>query len=345
MTGRARQGGGAKRAVLKAIASYLPEHQLTNEDLAREYPDWEPQKIFSKTGIRVRHIAAPGECASDLGVAAAERLFETASCRRGDIDFLLFCTQSPDYFLPATACTMQSRLGLSQNCGALDFNQGCSGFVYGLSLARGLIDSDAAGNVLLVTAETYSKYLDSNDRSTRTIFGDGASAAVITAVDDAEELIGPFVFGTDGRGAGELIVRTGAMRNPASTDTEAKIGTAPTHRTLYMNGPEVFNFTIRELPATIDRLLQKARLRLEEINYFVFHQANEFMLEHLRKKLSIPRQKFCINLESYGNTVSSTIPMALEIAMCRNQVKTGDRVMIVGFGVGFSWAAAMIKLI
>jgi 3-oxoacyl-[acyl-carrier-protein] synthase-3 len=325
---------GPPRATLKAIASHLPECTLTNDDLAKQVPKWTADGIFTKTGIRERHVAAREECSSDLGIRAATRLFEFGVCRPEDIDFLLLCTQSPDYFLPATACVMQERLGLRTCSGALDFNQGCSGFVYGLSLAKGLIETNAARNVLLITAETYSKFIDPKDASTLVLFGDGAAATLISATDNSEDLIGPVVFGTDGRGAKNLIVRSGGMRCGRETGS----------RHLYMNGPEIFNFTLNTIPPLVSELLRKAGITTDEVDYFVFHQANRFMLEHLRQKIGVPAGKFCINLDSYGNTVSSTIPMALEIAMAQQQIRSGDRVMLVGFGVGYSWAASMIRM-
>ena len=205
------------RAAVKAVASYLPPGLLTNEHLAGEFGDWDAAKILEKTGIARRHVAAEDECASDLGVEAARRLFASGACTASDVDFLLFCTQSPDYFLPTTSCLMQERLGLRTDCGALDFNQGCSGYVYGLALAKGLVESGAARNVLLVTAETYSKFINPHDRGVRTIFGDGAAATLVAGVESDEELLGPFVFGTDGRGACNLIVPSGGARRPGAT--------------------------------------------------------------------------------------------------------------------------------
>ena len=185
---------------------------MTNEDLATELGAWTADKIFEKTGIRTRRIAAENECASDLGVAAAQRLFEGGTYGPGDVDFLIFCTQSPDYFLPASACTMQARLGLRTSCGALDINQGCSGFVYGLALAKSLVEAGTASCVLLVTADTYSKFLHPRDRTVRTIFGDGAAATLVVRSDAEDEAIGPFVMGTDGRGACQLMVPAGGLR-------------------------------------------------------------------------------------------------------------------------------------
>lgn len=334
------------KARLKAIASHLPSTRLTNEQLAADFPDWTPAKILEKTGIRERRVAAPGECASDLGVEAAEKLFASGACRREEIDYLIFCTQSPDYFLPATACLLQSRLKLKTSCGALDINQGCSGFVYGLSLAKGLVETGAAANVLLITAETYSKFINPRDRSVRTLFGDGAAASLITAAESERELIGPFVFGTDGTGAHQLIVKAGGHRTPPTPENaivkEAEGGNYRSEQNLYMDGPEIFNFTIRVLPETVVRLLEKAQLTFEQVDWFVFHQANRFMLEFLRRKMRIPTEKFPVAMEGCGNTVSSTIPIVLEQMQANGQFKPGQQIMLVGFGVGLSWAACML---
>jgi len=335
-------------AVIAAIAHHLPARELTNEDLASELGDWTPEKIFEKTGIRTRRIAAAQECASDLGVAAAQRLFEGGACDPGAIDFLIFCTQSPDYFLPATACTVQARLGLPTSCGAVDINQGCSGFVYGLALAKSLVESGTASRVLLVTADTYTKFLHPRDRAVRTIFGDGAAATLVVGKEAAEESIGPFVLGTDGRGACQLIVPAGGLRRRASAETavalEAEGGNWRSAQNLYMNGPEIFNFTLSAVPPLVEQLRLKCNGGVQEVDYYVFHQANRFMLERLRNKLKIAPEKFCIDLEDCGNTVSSTIPLALERARRAGRITSGQRVMLVGFGVGFSWAATMIRV-
>jgi len=339
--------GARRRAAVKAVASYLPADLLTNEQLARELGGWDAQKILEKTGIAVRHIAAPNECSSDLGVAAAQRLFSKGACAPADIDFLLFCTQSPDYFLPTTACLVQDRLGLRLDCGALDFNQGCSGFVYGLSLAKSLIETGSAENVLLITAETYSKFINPRDRSVRTIFGDGAAATLLSAVESDRELIGPFVFGTDGRGAGELIVPAGGMRQPIgceqTVETEDGRGNWRSERNLYMNGPEIYRFTVETIPGLLEQLLEKSGYRIEDVDHFIFHQANKFMLDRLRARTPIPEEKFWVDLEDTANTVSSTIPIALEKAICRGHVRSGDRLALVGFGVGYSWGAVMME--
>lgn len=334
-------------AVIKAISSYLPSQKLTNKQLAQEYQDWGVDKIFEKTGISERSIAMPNECASDLGIAAAHKLFATGVCSPKDVDFLLFCSQSPDHFLPATACIVQDRLGIKTSCGALDFGLGCSGFVYGLALAKGLIETGAAGNILLITAETYTKFIHPRDRSVRTIFSDGAAATLVTNVPDVEDALGPFVFGTDGRGANKLIVPAGAFRMPATPETaiakDDGTGNFRSAQNLFMDGPELFNFTLKVVPELVRSLLEKSQMALDDVDYFVFHQANRFMLEQLRKKIRIPIEKFCINLELYGNTVSATIPMALEIAKEQKRINNRCRIMLVGFGVGYSWGATIIR--
>lgn len=335
-------------AAIRAVEYYLPEEVLTNQALASSFPEWSLEKIAAKTGIVERHLAAPEECASDLAVAAARKLFHSGMCTPGEIDFLLFCTQSPDYFLPTTACILQDRLGLPTTAGALDFNLGCSGFVYGLSLAKGLIETGQAANVLLLTAETYSKHMHREDKSVRALFGDGAAAVLVQSRHDAptaaEPWIGPFIFGTDGKGKENLIVPTGGMRRPAATRQGAD-PSLPKEQAdqLHMNGPEIFSFTLRVVPQTVGQLLARAGKAIDGIDLFVFHQANRYMLEHLRDKLHIPPEKFVEALSHCGNTVSSTIPIALKEAVERQQLRPGMLVMLVGFGVGYSWGATLIR--
>ena len=335
-------------AAVQAIASYLPETRLTNEQLAHEFGDWDAAKILEKTGVASRPIAGADECASDLGVAAARRLFERGACRPEDVDFLLFCTQSPDYALPSTACLVQDRLGLRTDCGALDFNQGCSGFVYGLSLAKSLVEAGVAGRVLLITAETYSKFIHPRDRSVRTIFGDGAAATLVGALEDEEAFIGPLVLGTDGRGWRNLIVPVSGARRQRTPETavatERESGNWRSEEQLFMNGPEILTFTLRTVPRAVAALLERWQQPLEAVDYFIFHQASKFMLERLRDKLGIPAAKFWLQMERCGNTVSATIPIGLESAAAEGLIGRGSRVMVVGFGVGYSWAAAMLRL-
>lgn len=332
------------KAAIEAIDYHLPEATLGTEDLAREFPNWSVAKIEQKTGIRQRRIASPVECSSDLGIAAARRLFAGGKARPENIDFLLFCTQSPDYFLPTTACLIQDALGIPKHAGALDFNLGCSGFVYGLGMAKGLIETSQASNVLLITAETYSKFIHPEDRSTRTIFGDAAAATLIAGRNLACESIGPIVYGTDGSGAPNLIVPVGGARQ-RNGDPDEKTDAEGNRRgsgNLYMNGPEVFAFTMREVPSSISALLRRTSTSIEDYDLFIFHQANLYMLNHLRKALQIPEEKFYLAFGHCGNTVSSTIPIALAHAAAEGRLSPGNRVMLAGFGVGYSWATASV---
>jgi 3-oxoacyl-[acyl-carrier-protein] synthase-3 len=335
------------QATIAAVEYHFPEHRLTNEQLAGEFPEWSVEKIEEKTGIAERWIAAEGECSSDLGVAAARKLFESGVCKPAEVDYILFCTQSPDYFLPTTGCVMQQRLGIPTSAGALDFNLGCSGYVYGLGLAKALVETGQATNVLLVTAETYSKFIHPKDKSVRTLFGDAGAATLVRGVAGNEELIGPFVYGTDGSGAENLIVPTGGMRQRMAPAGEETIidsdGNLRSVANLYMNGPEIFAFTLRVVPKVVHELLARAGKGLGDIDLFVFHQANQYMLEHLRKKLKIPAEKFFLGMRHCGNTVSCTIPIALKQAAQEGRIQPGHLVMLVGFGVGYSWGATLIR--
>jgi 3-oxoacyl-[acyl-carrier-protein] synthase-3 len=258
----------------------------------------------------------------------------------------LFCTQSPDYFFPTSACIIQEKLGIPITTGALDFNLGCSGFVYGLGLAKGLIESRAAKNVLLITAETYSKLMHPKDKSVRTIIGDGAASTLISASDNGS--LGPFIFGTDGKGAEKIILRAGGFRLPKSEETGVdkidEFGNITNENTMYMNGADVFNFTLKTVPGLVNDLRAKSGLSDEQIDLYIFHQANKYMLDALRKKIKIPEEKFYTFMSNCGNTVSSTIPIALYNAIKENKVSSGSKIMIVGFGVGLSWAAGIVKL-
>ncbi len=323
-----------KSASIGPIAIHLPEAVEDNADLQAEFPGWNMDLIYAKTGILARHVAAPDQCASDLGVAAAEKLFAQHGIDRQSIDFLLFCTQTPDYPLPTTACLVQDRLGLPTSTGALDFNLGCSGFVYGLSLADGLIRGGMARRVLLITAETYSKYIDPTDRSLRTIFGDGAAATLIEADGDAS--LSSFVFGTDGSGANALMVAEGGARPSSDALQPSKRKRWPS--SLYMDGPELVKFTLEVVPSMIDRVLDASRWTTDDVDMYLMHQATFFMLEHLRARLNLEEEKLPVELEHCGNTVSSTIPMLIHDLRRSGRLRPGKQSLLIGFGVGLSWA-------
>jgi len=330
-----------KNIFIKAISYYLPEQILTNEDLVKDFPEWSVEKVASKIGVNKRHIAAKNETAADMAEKAAEKLFSENKIDKTTVDFLLLCTQSPDYFLPTSACMLQDKLGLSTSCGALDFNLGCSGYIYGLAMAKGLIAGGIATNVLLLTAETYSKHLHSKDKGNRTIFGDGATASLISTDGFAE--IGNFSLGTDGRGAENLIVKKGGLRHPdALNDLSFDEGGNPISSDyLFMDGSEIFNFTLENVPVSVSETLLKNSMKQEDIDLFIFHQANRYMMNFLRKKIKIEEEKFYYYLENVGNTVSSTIPIAL--CEAKKEDKLHGFVLLCGFGVGYSWGGAILK--
>jgi len=330
-------------AFIKAISYYLPEEIISNDILNKLHPEWSIEKIQSKTGIIQRHVSAADEFSSDMGIKAAKKLFDEHKILPSEINFLLFCTQSPDYFLPTTACVIQEKLGLPTSCGALDFNLGCSGYIYGLALAKGLIKSGIAKNVLLITSETYSKFIHINDKSNKTIFGDAASATLISTTGFGK--IEEFSLGTDGKGADNLIVKEGGMRFPNKSYLEFvdDYGNVKSPSFLHMNGPEIFSFTSNFVPSLIEDVLIKNNLSIDSIDLFILHQANLFILEHLRKKIKIPKEKFFVHLENCGNTVSSTVPIALNEAILNHKIIENNKCLLAGYGVGYSWGACLLS--
>ena len=331
------------KVYIKALSYYLPERIVTNAELLKDFPEWSVDKVTAKVGVTSRHLAADNETAGDLAEKAARRLFEEYGISPSEIDFLLLCTQSPDYFLPSTACLLQHRLGIPVTSGAFDYNLGCSGCIYGLAGAKGLVSAGIARNVLLLTAETYSKYLHPSDKSNRSIFGDGAAACLIST--DGFVEIGDFVCGTDGSGAENLIVKTGAskQRKPTGIFKEDEEGHTWYDDYLYTNGGAIFNFTLETVPVLVRQLLDKSGSQKEEIDYFIFHQANKFMLNTIRKVCVLPKEKFYVSLENTGNTVSSTVLIGLKDCLLNGTIKAGMQVVVAGFGVGLSWGGTILK--
>lgn len=331
------------KAYIKGISYYLPERIVTNEELLQEFPEWSVEKVAAKVGVNARHLADSDETAGDMAEKAARRLFSEYGIKVEEIDFVMLCTQSPDYFLPSTACILQHRLGIPTTAGAFDYNLGCSGCIYGLAIAKGLISAGIAKNVLVLTAETYNKYLHPSDKSNRSIFGDGAAACLVSTEGMAE--IGDFALGTDGSGAENLIVKSGASRQRQATgfsctDDE---GHKRFDDYLYMNGGAIFNFTLDAVPNMMNQVLERNGMEKDNIDYYVFHQANKFMLNTIRKVCVLPKDKFYINLENTGNTVSSTVMIALKDSLDKCIIQNGMTVMITGFGVGLSWAGTILK--
>lgn len=331
------------KAYIKGISYYLPSEILTNETLNQDFPEWSVEKVTTKTGILQRPISAETETAGDMAVEAARSLFDEYSILPEQIDFVLLCTQSPDYYLPTTACLIQDKLGIPTSAGAFDFNLGCSGYIYGLAVAKGLIFGGIAKNILLLTSETYSKYIHPRDKGNRSLFGDAAAATWITTDGMAE--IGDFSLGTDGKGSDNLIVYTGGARCKSLKNNQIKDenGALLSSDHLYMNGAEIFNFTLNAVPPLVESILQKNETTMDEIDLVVFHQANKFMLNTIRKVCDINKDKFYIDLEKTGNTVSSTIPIALKDALSKGDIIEGANVLIAGFGVGYSWGGSVLK--
>lgn len=330
-------------AYIKAISYYLPENVVTNEGLLKEFPEWSVDKVAAKVGIDSRRVAGENETACDLAEKAALKLFEEYQIDPKSIDFLLLCTQSSDYFLPSTSCILQDRLGIPTSAGAFDYNLGCSGCIYGMAVAKGLIAGGIAKNILLLTAETYNKYLHPSDKSNRSIFGDAAAACLISTEGIAD--IGEFSLGTDGSGAKYLIVESGAARQKIATGQETIDADGHIRRDdyLYMDGSAIFNFTLDAVPAMMTDILAKNHMEKDAVDYFVFHQANKFMLNTIRKVCALPNDKFYVNLTETGNTVSSTVMIGLKQCWDAGSITSGMKVMITGFGVGLSWGGTILK--
>ena len=334
-------------AYLNYIESYIPERKLTNAQISSEHPEWEAEKIALKTGIFFRGIAEKDQTSLDLGFLAAKTLIDKYDLKE-KVDFLLFCTQTPDFFLPTSACILQERLGLNKNIGALDFNLGCSGYIYGLGLAKGLLLTGQAKNILLITGETYSKLIHDDDKSNKTIFGDAGTATYISnqPIEEAINLrIGSFSYGTDGSGHDSLIVKNGGFRNRNKFANQILDEDNKFHRNdnfLFMNGKEIFSFSSSHVPNIIRDNLLLNNEQLENIDLFILHQANSFMLDFIRKKCNISSDKFFIDMKETGNTVSNTIPIAIEKNQNSGILDSKKKVLICGFGVGLSLGAVTL---
>ena len=326
------------KAYITKIEYVLPENKVDNPK----------NRLTKKTGILSRHICAEDEIASDLAIRAAEKLL-SEKIDRSTIDFFILCTQSPDYYLPTTACVLQDKLGLSNDCGAFDYNLGCSGYIYGLSIAKGLIESGQARKVLLLTAETYSKYINPKDNTVYPLFGDAATATIIEAVDCEKSGLEGFVLGTNGAGYQNLIVPVGGMRQRMQstelTEQTDEYGNYRTNRDLYMHGSAISDFALDVVPKTVEKILAKTGMGKADVDYYVFHQANKFMLQFLQMKCDLLDYPYWNDVKEYGNTVSCSIPIALvDMLEANKDTKKINKVMSIGFGVGLSWGGCIIDL-
>ena len=319
-------------ARIKSIEYHLAAQRVTNQDLAKENPDWNFTLIEKITGILTRHIVSKTESSLDLAVGAAEKIFKSGVVAREDIDGLIYCTQSPEYVLPSSACVMQERLKLPVSTAAFDYNLGCSGYIYGLAIGSAMLETRILNRILLICADTYSQYIDRSDRTTRTVFGDGAAATLLERSDD-HQTIGPFVLGTDGSGKDKIMVTPKLVDNTLAREKYR----------LYVDGPGTYLFALQRVPETVEGLLRKAEKSIEDIDCFVFHQASRFVIDELRKVLSLKEEKVFCCYEDIGNTVSASIPIALKKAEEKRVIKTGDLIMLVGFGVGLSWGSCLVR--
>lgn len=319
---------------IQAIAYKLGSRTERGSDMVRDNPNWNLAEIEEKTGIKTRHIVGVGETAADLAEGAARALFDRG-VDPNEIGALIFVSQSPDYALPTTACLLQHRLGLLTNCMSFDVNLGCSGFVYGLGISVSLIDSGLATNVLLLCSDNYSRYIGKNDRTCRPIFSDGGAAVLVGKGGSATA--GGFVFGSDGSGGENLIVEnSGGRRSVESTATSF----VPS---LYMDGPQVFMFTMAAVPKLVMRILDAYGTDIDEVDLFIFHQASALVLRNIARQLKLPAGKVFSNITHVGNTVSATIPIALADAALEGKLVQKQKILICGFGVGYSWGGAIIE--
>jgi 3-oxoacyl-[acyl-carrier-protein] synthase III len=331
----------AAKSRVAGVEYALPEKRVTNADLQRLHPDWRMEEVARRTGVLERRVCGPAETASDLAYAACSQLIDRLAIPRSEIGAIILCTQSPDYVMPPSACLLQHRLGLPTTVAAFDYTLACSGFVYGLFIADALVRSGAIDNVLLATADSYSRYLHPDDRSTVTLFGDGGAAALICRAAPDQGGIGRFVLGTDGASASRFMIPAGGARRPRSTEPVLDPRQSPNH--VCMDGPGVLAFVRERVPPAVQQLLVESGLTMKDIDLVVFHQASQVSLDYLTRWLAIPPEKTFNGIALVGNAVSASIPIALRDAELSGRLPAGARVMLVSFGVGLSWGACTLN--
>lgn len=326
-------------ACIKALETYLPERVEFNEG---------DERFLEKLGVRSRHIAARDQSAGDLAFEAARILLDRHAIDRNEIDFILLCIQHPDYQSPTTACHLQARLGLRQSIGALDYSLGCSGYLYGLALAKSLIETRLASKILLVTSSVYTKFINPNDRSIRPLFGDAATASLIVSIESERPMLDAFVFGTDGERFGDLYIPVGGSRMmprdyPEVFETDAQ-GNVRSNYEIHMDGMAITHFTYRTVPKLVEDVLSKAELAREDIDHFIFHQANNFVMERVKKKCRLEGRPFYTGIEEIGNTISGSVPFGIKKVLGERKASELKKVMLCGFGVGLSWCGCLADL-
>lgn len=325
-------------ARINHISVYLPHKRLSNTELATDF-NIPAEQVFKNTHINTRYISAPDELSSDMAINAGEKLFSETNINKSEIDFLIFCSEGFDYIAPASSCIIQHRLGLSTSIGCFDLPYGCSGYVYGVGIAYGLLKAGIAKKILFLTADIPTKVIAKDDLELRSIFSDIATASLITL--DSSKTDTYFVYGTDGNGALDLYVEASAFRPPQSSDFRAPANLVCGQ--MKMNGTNIFLFATKKVPQLVNEILEKNDLKIEDIDLFIFHQASYFMLEIIRKKLKLTPDKVFLNIQDFGNSVSSTIPVALYDAEKKGVLKKGMKILLAGFGIGNSWGATIIN--
>lgn len=313
---------------------YVPERILTNADL-EQMVETNDEWIVSRTGIRERHIAAPEQATSDLAYEAAVRALKTAGMTAEELELIIVATVTPDTLFPSTACILQDKLG-AKNAAAFDLSAACSGFVYGMATANGMLQTGMYNNALVIGADTLSRITDYTDRNTCVLFGDGAGAVVLGEVSEGRGFLS-FDLGAEGSGGSLLKLEAGGSRQPASAETVQE-----KKHFIYMNGREVFKFAVRVMGTATEEVLRKAGKGKEDIDLFVPHQANIRIIQSAMQRLDLPEEKCIINVDKYANTSAASIPLALVEAAEEGRMKEGDTILLVGFGGGLTWGASVL---
>jgi 3-oxoacyl-[acyl-carrier-protein] synthase-3 len=330
---------------ITAIEYYLPEKVVTNEDLAMANPGWDMAKIESKSGVKSRHIAEPDQTALDLGIKAVENILAAGVIVKEQIDAIIFCTQSPDYIMPSNSFLIHKHFNFSEDVWTFDYNLACSGYIYGLAICRGMLETGLAKNILLITAETYSKYINEKDRSTSILFGDGAAASIISH--DLNDRIMDTILSSSGEKFDSFYIPAGGCKIPKDLHTREttidQSGNVKSLENIHMNGFAVWQFISKKVSEQINTLLQRNQMGVDDIDLFIFHQASKMTLDSLVKMLKINEDKVFFNLENIGNTISSSLPIAIKDAADSGRLKKGDIVLLSGFGVGLSWGSIIMK--
>ena len=330
--------------IIESIEYYLPENIVTNADLQKENPDWNLEKITEKSGVYQRHIAGKNETAYDLSIKACDKLFQTND--KNNIDGIIYCTQSPDYIMPSNSFLMHKHFGLKDEMFSYDFNHACTGYIYCLAMANAFVKAGMAREILLVNADTYSKYINPKDRSTRVLFGDGAAATIVKKSGRKRGII-DIDLGSSGSGYNKFWIPAGGLRLPKSNITSKEIedvrGNIRTKNDIEMDGFGVWSFINSVAPKQVDRLLKRNDVAKTDIDQFIFHQASKMTLESIMRLMKLNEEQVFINIQNIGNTVSASIPIALRDAIDQDKIDNGSTLILSGFGVGLSYGAILME--